>query len=439
MTDKPRISIDIRQIRTLANMNHPETTSLDGRRHDLDWLRVLAFGLLILYHIGMLYVSRWGYHFKSQYSSTGLENLMLLVNPWRMTVLWIISGVASCYMLDKLRWSRFLINRSARLLLPLAFGVWVIVPPQLFVEMTGNGDFSSNYWEFYRQFLQPDGAAFAKYSSGIWPHVDVNHLWYLRELWQFTLLLVLFLPLLNWLRKNSVFARLTVPVGAFSVLAATPMLMIALDIAVIPEFGNEGRRIGLGLAFFVLGYGIAREGNVWQSFARVRHWALALALMTFAGYLVVYHQVWLDPNRDLSGTTGHILMVLDHSNRWFWLCAVFGYAHRHLNRPHPRLSYLSEGVFAYYIVHQTIILLLASWLAPFALGSIVEPTLVVIGTFAGCVASHEIARRIGILRPLMGLKWKSRTPAESDPRWAVLARTAAAMMIAIPIGMEILL
>jgi hypothetical protein len=33
----------------------------DGRRLDLDWIRIAAFGLLILYHVGMLYVP-WNFH-----------------------------------------------------------------------------------------------------------------------------------------------------------------------------------------------------------------------------------------------------------------------------------------------------------------------------------------------------------------------------------------
>ena len=62
-----------------------------ARRADLDWLRILAFGLLIFYHIGMLYVADWGYHVKSHHSSEALQSLMLLVNPWRMPVLWLFS------------------------------------------------------------------------------------------------------------------------------------------------------------------------------------------------------------------------------------------------------------------------------------------------------------------------------------------------------------
>jgi hypothetical protein len=42
------------------------------RRHDLDWLRVAAFALLIFYHIGMFYVT-WDWHIKSRHASTLIE------------------------------------------------------------------------------------------------------------------------------------------------------------------------------------------------------------------------------------------------------------------------------------------------------------------------------------------------------------------------------
>ena len=46
------------------------------RRYDLDWLRIAAFGLLIGYHVGMLYVP-WAFHVKSEYrGGPGLAALM---------------------------------------------------------------------------------------------------------------------------------------------------------------------------------------------------------------------------------------------------------------------------------------------------------------------------------------------------------------------------
>ena len=65
--------------------------SVPERRIDLDWLRIAAFGLLIFYHVGMFYVT-WDWHVKSSHASQIIEPLMRLSNPWRLTLLFIISG-----------------------------------------------------------------------------------------------------------------------------------------------------------------------------------------------------------------------------------------------------------------------------------------------------------------------------------------------------------
>ena len=88
------------------------------RRVDLDWVRISAFGLLILYHVGMLYVS-WGFHIKSAHRITELEPLMLLLNPWRLALLFLVSGAATRFMLRKLTAGQLLRSRTLRLLPPL--------------------------------------------------------------------------------------------------------------------------------------------------------------------------------------------------------------------------------------------------------------------------------------------------------------------------------
>ena len=94
------------------------------RRIDLDWVRISAFGLLIFYHVGMLYVS-WGFHIKSAHR-IALEPLMLVLNPWRLGLLFLVSGVATCFMLRKYSLLPLLRSRSARLLIPLVFGMLVV-------------------------------------------------------------------------------------------------------------------------------------------------------------------------------------------------------------------------------------------------------------------------------------------------------------------------
>src|SRR5665213_3068223 len=105
------------------------------RRVDLDWVRIAAFGLLILYHVGMLYVS-WGFHIKSIHRITALEPLMLVLNPWRLALLFLVSGAATRFMLGKLEAGQLLRSRSLRLLPPLLFGMLVVVPPQSYVPVS---------------------------------------------------------------------------------------------------------------------------------------------------------------------------------------------------------------------------------------------------------------------------------------------------------------
>ena len=65
-----------------------------NRRHDIDALRVVAFALLIFYHLGMLYVaplSDWrGMPLHSAHMAQWLQYPMLFVNRWRMELLFLV-------------------------------------------------------------------------------------------------------------------------------------------------------------------------------------------------------------------------------------------------------------------------------------------------------------------------------------------------------------
>ena len=105
--------------------------AMESRRYDLDWLRVLAFAVLILYHTGMFYVADWGWHIKSDVTSEVLQYIMRLVNPWRMSLLFLISGAALWFAARKMSARGVLWLRLTRLLPPLILGMWLIVPPQI--------------------------------------------------------------------------------------------------------------------------------------------------------------------------------------------------------------------------------------------------------------------------------------------------------------------
>jgi hypothetical protein len=156
-----------------------------ARRFDLDWLRIGAFALLILYHTGMFYVS-WDWHVKSRFAGPSLEPLMLSVNPWRLDLLFFISGVATRFLSDRTKPGALARNRFHRLFWPLIFAMFVIVPPQAFLEIVTKINYPDSYWDFYLLYAT---------GQGHWCREDCmivptwNHMWFVAYLLVYSLIL----------------------------------------------------------------------------------------------------------------------------------------------------------------------------------------------------------------------------------------------------------
>ncbi len=132
------------------------------RRHDIDALRIIAFALLILYHTAMAYVGEWGFHLKGNFTTDALQWPMRLLNGCRMSLLFLISGVAIALTRNRLQRGRFILKRTWRLLLPLAFGMFVVVPIQPYCEGVSRGMVAPGFWEFLLRYWQvrpwPEGS-----------------------------------------------------------------------------------------------------------------------------------------------------------------------------------------------------------------------------------------------------------------------------------------
>ncbi|MGL6160266.1 acyltransferase family protein [Microbulbifer sp.] len=382
------------------------TLETSTRRYDIDAIRVLAFALLILYHVGMFYVADWGWHIKSRYQSDTLQLLMLLVNQWRMPLLFLISGTATWFMFRKSGAAEFARSRLVRLLLPLAFGMLVVVPPQAYLEALTNGATQLGYPAFLKQYFTfqpwPDGAFPGSDFAGItW-----NHLWYLPYLLCYTLALI---PAAIWLRqREATLQRLLSSVNGYGLIALPVLPMLVYGFTLFPRFGGSNHALlddwyghAQFFTFFVYGYLLAGNTALWRTLGKLRGPLLWLAPACFAVFLALER---LSPE-DLSPVQQLGYGTAVYLNRWCWILAVLAWAHHCLNRPFRWLPYANEAVYPWYILHQTITVIAGYQLARWSLGPVLEPILVLIATIAGCLLLHEfLIRRFAILRPLFGLK-----------------------------------
>jgi surface polysaccharide O-acyltransferase-like enzyme len=94
--------------------------------------------------------------------------------------------------------------------------------------------------------------------------------------------------------------------------------------------------------------------------------------------------------------------------QWSVIVALVGFARRWITRDGPWRRYLTDAIFPYYIIHQTVIIVVAHHLQALRLPLGAEMSLLAVVTLAACVATYELVRRIDVLRPLFGLKTPSQ-------------------------------
>lgn len=389
-----------------------------GRRHDLDWIRVGAFLLLILYHVGMFYVP-WGWHVKSGHEVPALEPVMMLTNPWRLTLLFLVSGAATRFLADRLGGARALAgSRLWRLLPPLLLAMFVIVPPQSYYEVFEHlqrlgvadpaghpalADFWTRYASAGGNWRGPDGCLI----TPTW-----NHMWFVAYLLVYGLLVAGLLavarrPLLALQgplqRALSGWGLLLWPVLFLALLRFTLAPAFEITHALVDDWYNHA----LSFSAFLFGFLTARSEAVRQGFIRLRWPALALALAAWAAW-ASYAWAFRAEDAVPPEPLRQVMRLVYALDQWAFIAAVLGWGARWLNRDGPVLRYLTVGVFPFYIVHQTVTVVAGHHLAALGLPLAVEAGALIAVTFAGCLAAYELARRIGPFGILLGVKPATR-------------------------------
>ena len=376
------------------------------RRHDIDALRVLLFGSLILYHVAMVYVADWPFHVKSSYRSEWLQLPMLLINRWRMPLLFVISGIAMSFLQRKLAGWALVSDRTRRVLVPLLFGMLVVVPIQPYVEGVmrhaiepGLGVFLVHYFTLHPW---PKDAF-----TGAQPGITWNHLWYLAYVWVYSLVVIAAMPLLRSTLGTSVRERIAGLRGGWLLLV--PALPKAIALMTLGDafpatdaLYDDWYQHVLFFSYFLFGWWIATDTGAWTEIRSMRKRALGLAIVTVIAYLSIIQILLTDESPRWMIFATRLLSGL---NTWLWILAVLGWSATLLDRPFRWLPYATEAVLPWYVLHQSLIVAAVYFLVPMRIGAVLEPLVVIAITALGCALLHEfVIRRSHAMRYLFGLK-----------------------------------
>ena len=348
------------------------------RRHDIDWLRVVAIGLLLIYHITIIF-QPWAMligFIKSDESVEALWTPMTMLNVWRIPLLFYVSGMGLYFAMRKRNWKQLFLERTKRILLPFTFGIMAIAPLHLLI--------------FQKYYNLP---------FGYYPHQ--GHLWFLGNIFVYVLLL---LPLFYYLKKqkNNKIKK------ALSVLMSNPgaplliSLFFVIEVSLLkPQifvlYAQTWHGFFYGFLAFFFGFLLVYSGeSFWRTVLKWKWLYTGLALVLYGIRFLLF-------GREAPG----FLMAIESN---CWIFGIFGFGHQYLNKPSKILSYLSQAAYPVYIIHMFVLYVGALFILPLKMPILLKFVGIVVFTSLVCYLIYEfIIRRIGFIAPLFGLTWKVRT------------------------------
>jgi len=344
---------------------------VNERRYDIDWLRVIAIGLLLIYHTAIVF-QPWAMFIGFIRSEEYLEAVwipMSLLNVWRIPLLFYVSGMGVYFAMRHRNWRQFLVERFKRILLPFLFGIFTIAPLHLLI-----------FQEYYEMSLNY--------------HPNAGHLWFLGNIFVYVLILIPFFFLLKKIEKfkKRVTVFLAHPLGLVFVSLFFVMEVLTVQPTLFELYAQTWHGFFLGLLAFFFGFLMVYCGEpFWKTTLKWRWLYFGLAVILFGLRVSTFE---MKPPRYL---------IAFESNCWIF--AVFGFGYNLLNHPGKLLSYLSQAAYPIYIIHMFVLYTGASLILPLGIPIFLKFLTVTFFTICSSLLIYEFfIRRIRYIRPLFGLK-----------------------------------
>ena len=366
------------------------------RKHFLDNIRWVTVLLVLLYHVVYFYnnkgvfggIGGWVDDPKAQPQ----DAIMYILYPWFMMLLFLVAGISSRYALHRLTKGQWFKKRTRQLLVPATIGLfvfhWMV---GYFNTQVAGIDVLSNVPQPVKFFL--------------WGVSGIGPLWFIQELWVFSLLLIIIIAIERDRLYDAV-GRLLQHTGSwpkvcrFAVLLAGGFLLIWAGAQGSIPYPAEHSAQGLWnlyrpmayLVPFLMGYYLFSRDSVQRFLSRYASWLLAMAVM--AGVALTC-ATWGENN-----TTPLYLMHWS-TNLFAWLAilAMLACFKAWADRTSPFATYMTRSSYGIYIVHYLVIAALGYMLKLYTpLPPVADYLILLVAVFTLSPALYELLRRIPFIR-----------------------------------------
>lgn len=369
-----------------------------SRVYYVDWLRILAVLLLFPFHTLRVF-NHEDFYVKASSLSGTADWVIGLIGLWHMPLFFFLAGCSTYFALRRRSAGRYAWERVKRLLVPLVFGILILVPPQTWYGGRFNSGYTGSYWHYLASgdFLRWNMGESGDYYGGF----GTGQLWFI--LWLFVISLIL-LPLVWWMAQGKVAPRVQRLSRRLSHPAAWLVPIVLLFLAeAAPE--QVGQPTLLYVFVFLFGFLFVCEPTFAERAERYRFPAFLGGVLLTVFWMVTrdFRDSLPDPSWGRAG-----LAILGAAALWLMILGVMGMGKRYLNRTSPAQRYLAESSYPVYVIHQTAIVVLGFFVVDFAIPLGAQWVVLLALSAAATFALYEIARRVGVLRFLLGMRERKR-------------------------------
>jgi peptidoglycan/LPS O-acetylase OafA/YrhL len=376
------------------------------RYYYIDSLRVVAILMMFVYHVFMVFVAEWGWHIKNSETS----NVLLEINYWmasfRMPLLFFVSGYISSILMQRLNGKTFTIQRFMRLIIPTITWTFILVAPQIYFERKLEG-IDQSYFEFYQSFLE----------FKWWPNGNFHwlHLWFIPYLFCYNILSI---PLFYALQKNNKFTQVlnsffqrSTSIFIFVFIAILPYTFLSVHYETTYDLINDTARHSFFIFFIIAGLLFFKFQQVMEILQSKRRLFLSFSFLSILLINILRWNGW-EPfdiwENWIEKPQTYFFIGLVNFNSWMWVFASLGYGKKYLNKSSRLLNYMNTAVYPFYILHQTVIVIIAYYVV----GTKDEVSLKLLFLLIICfsiivITYHLFIRPYNIMRFLFGMKKKS--------------------------------
>ena len=399
-------------------MTAPVTTA---RKHWLDNLRWVTVLLVLFYHVIYFYnnkgvfggIGGFGtYPDVKQYQDV----VMYILYPWFMPLLFLLAGISARYALDKISedagsgkprsaGSKWFGARTRKLLVPGTIGLlvfqWMVGYLNTAVAGVSQGT-----------DLTAGVPGVAKYI--MWSFSGIGPLWFIQDLWLFSLLLLIIRPLDGKGRFHDWCGRVFGGVSEGGPETATPARCIAALLCTVlllgviywaaeqlmiqnprPESLDGLYNLYKPLFYivpFLMGYFIFSNDSVQDTLGR--YWIPTLAAAVAVGSVLIGTSFGQD-----NTSPAYLSSPLNCIYGWLAILAMIGWFRAKFDRTSPFAAYMTRSSFGLYIVHYLVVASIGYMMKVYTqLPPVAMYAILAVAVFTLSPLLYEILRRIPFVR-----------------------------------------